>query len=310
MPGANVFRVTFDKLDTNHALKLQLNYVKGGKTIRQTHVIGESPYYFSIDLPDFKLREVERYYDQEFGKEEVMMRSYSLRVVPRKGTAIGRSLSADQAEAAFSKACPHPYVAVNRLNQKIIKDARREQHPRQTSGFLPQSVERREPDDRMKELIKQVRDEVSRNGGHSPRVWVACQELGNYPAAVDFLIEILPRTQIDMTIYACKALAQIGDKKAIPALLAKWKKHGQRGAPGTRYIPDALVACGAGPQVVPALVAPLKTMRFDFRFHVAHALGKIGGPGAVTTLEDLAEGDPFAAVRAEAKRGLRQLRTR
>ena len=82
----------------------------------------------------------------------------------------------------------------------------------------------------------------------------------------------------------CKALAQIGNRRAIEPLLAKWNRA-PRGAPGTRYIPDALAAIGDR-RVVPHLIAPLKRCRFDYRFHIAHALGVLGGPDAEEALED------------------------
>ena len=81
------------------------------------------------------------------------------------------------------------------------------------------------------------------------------------------------------------------------------------GAPGTRYIPDALAVIGDR-RAVPALTTKLKVVRFDFRFHIARALGMLGGPLAEEALEDLAENDPFPAVRAEAKSALKKLRSR
>ena len=60
--------------------------------------------------------------------------------------------------------------------------------------------------------------------------------------------------------------------------------------------------------MVPDLVAPLKRCRFDYRFHIAHALGVLGGPQAEQALEDLAANDPFPAVREEAARALHGLR--
>lgn len=70
-----------------------------------------------------------------------------------------------------------------------------------------------------------------------------------------------------------------------------------------RYIPDAVAAIG-DPSVVPQLVAPLPRCRFDYRFHIAHALGVLGGPEAEAALEDLARHDPLPAVRHEARRAL------
>ena len=97
--------------------------------------------------------------------------------------------------------------------------------------------------------------------------------------------------------------------------LKKWELA-PRGAPGTRYIPDALAeicrrqaAESDRPavwdeRVVPALAGKLEHVRFDFRLHVARALGVIGGPQARKTLQDLAQSDPFPAVRSQAKAAL------
>ncbi|MBN1441144.1 MAG: HEAT repeat domain-containing protein, partial [Planctomycetes bacterium] len=136
--------------------------------------------------------------------------------------------------------------------------------------------------------------------------WIRMEELGAWPAAVDFILEELPRADIDMTLFICKSLARIGDPKAIPPLLAKWKRA-PGGAPGTRYIPDALAAIGDR-SVVPELIAPLERCRFDFRLHIARALGILGGDDAALALENLAANDPFPAVREEARRALEAMR--
>jgi len=47
---------------------------------------------------------------------------------------------------------------------------------------------------------------------------------------------------------------------------------------------------------------------FDYRFHIVHALGRLGGPEARRALEDLARNDPFRAVREEAARALKEMR--
>jgi hypothetical protein len=75
-------------------------------------------------------------------------------------------------------------------------------------------------------------------------------------------------------------------------------------APGTRYIPDVL-ALFDNQLVVPHLVKAIRHGRCDFRFHIAHALGKLGGSQAKTALEYLAEHDPFRAVRELAKETLK-----
>ena len=62
--------------------------------------------------------------------------------------------------------------------------------------------------------------------------------------------------------------------------------------------------------VVPQLLAPLKKCRFDYRFHIAHALGELGGPRAEKALEELVADDPFPGVREEARRALAKLRAK
>ena len=176
---------------------------------------------------------------------------------------------------------------------------------RQTNGFFPQAGPGTLDDDaKMKELIAYLnKGRVHRNLG---RQWLAAEQLGDYPKAVDALLEALPAANIDLTLFICKALARNPDKKMIEPLLRKWERA-PRGSPGTRYIPDVLAAIGDR-SVVPALVARLKHCRFEHRFHVAHALGILGGPAAETALADMAANDPFKAVREEAERARKALR--
>jgi hypothetical protein len=77
--------------------------------------------------------------------------------------------------------------------------------------------------------------------GDTAERWLASEDLGNYPAAMDARLAEFPKADIDLTLFITKALAQIDDRRAIGPLLEKWKRA-PRGAPGTRYIPDALAA--------------------------------------------------------------------
>ena len=131
--------------------------------------------------------------------------------------------------------------------------------------------------------------------------------------------------------YVVMGLAQIADKKAVRPLMKEWKKslkeykdgsktkwrtvRGWGGikvrtvsaiGQGIRYIPDALGEIGDR-SVVPEMVALLKEVRFDSRFHIARALGMLGGPEAKKALKDLARNDPFRAVREEAQAALENL---
>ncbi len=134
--------------------------------------------------------------------------------------------------------------------------------------------------------------------------WVAAEDLGNYPAAIDVLLQAFPGATGDLKLHICKALAQIKDQRASKPLLEVWSRA-PSGAPGTRYIPDVLAAIGDD-RVVPALVAPLHRLRFDYRFHIADALGKLGGKAAGAALEDLAANDPFPAIRQHARQMLQR----
>jgi len=186
----------------------------------------------------------------------------------------------------------------------------------QSNGFLPQSRAVLHDEAAMKALIEKFR-----KGSEA-----AAQELGNYPEAIDALIEGLPGAHCDMTFSICKALAQIADRKAVGPLLVAWKSAmqavkdnpgmdlnrltgGPQKSPGTRYIPDVLAAIGDR-SVVPQLVEGLSVFRFDYRFHVAHALGILGGPEAEKALEDMAARDPTPAVREEAACALQVLRAK
>jgi HEAT repeat protein len=204
----------------------------------------------------------------------------------------------ETAEKKFKESSPHP-IGNKLIRRKIMK------HPEtdilQTNGFFPQFTHLRRSKREYQRLLVQFKE----GPDSSPKRWQAAEMLGNYPQAIDILLETLPTANIDLTLFICKALAQIKDKKAIGQLLEKWEMAPD-GSPGTRYIPDVLAAIG-DPSVIPELVAKLKYVRFDYRFHIAHALGKLGGPLARRTLEDLAQHDPFPAVREEAKEALKRL---
>ncbi|KPJ72004.1 MAG: hypothetical protein AMS14_08710 [Planctomycetes bacterium DG_20] len=122
---------------------------------------------------------------------------------------------------------------------------------------------------------------------------------------MDPLVKALSGADGDKTIYICKALARIGDRQAVPALLDKWERQRVSAAPGSRYVPDALAACG-DQAAVPALVKPLRTLRLDYRFHVIHALGVLGGSQAKEALAYLAENDPHYANRVLAREFLKR----
>jgi HEAT repeat protein len=296
-PGENVVRVTADRLIKGQSLALSIDYTVNGKPLTAGRFIRTFPYYFKITVPDVP-EQVEKNYDYHWNEGAVQMQSIRMKLSPPHPdpivpTPVHPSLPEAEGAAAFKTASPHPADMTNRKIKKAT-----ETHVRQTSGFFPQAGPgTMKPDDRMKELLKHL------NGGLPTRNlrahWSACEDLGDYPAAVDDLLAALPKANIDTTLFICKALARNPHKKMIGPLLKKWRLL-ERGSPGTRYIPDVLAAIGDR-SVVPELIKPLKKLRFDYRFHIAHALGKLGGPEAKKALTDLAKNDPLRANREFAQ---------
>ena len=309
MPGENCFKVTADRIARGHALKLRIDYELNGKPMKSEHTIARLPYFFRIDAAGVKLRAI-RNYDQDFGNEAARMISYRMSLAPAEGAAAEGPLKGEPAARKFRQSFPHPADMTNQRASKTV-----EADPMQTSGFFPQSRAVSDDKEQMQKLIRQLRT------GATMARWAAADELGSHPEAIDILCRTLPGADLDLTLFIVKALAQIGDRKAIDPLLAKWA-HAPRYSPGTRYIPDALAEickrsatpsrppAAVDPRVVPALVGKLRQVRFDFRFHIAHALGELGGPLAEKTLKELAEKDPFPAVREEAKAALEKLQGR
>jgi hypothetical protein len=294
-PGENVLKVTADKIAEGLALELKVNYRVHGRPHQESRLIRQFPYYFKIDVPDVA-ESVHEDYDQHFNDGPLQMSSITMGLkLAGEGRAQSPSLPQRKALAGFALSSPHP---ADMTHRKAAEQP--ETDVRQTCGFFPQSDRVLDDAQALSTLLGEL------SGGDVERRWLAAEELGNYPKALDALLAALPRADGDQTLFLCKALAQIKDKKAVGPLLKKWQGV-PRGAPGTRYIPDALAAIGDR-RVVPALIAPLKRCRFDFRFHIAHALGSLGGPEAQQALEDLARNDPFPAVREEAKRALAALR--
>ena len=299
-PGENVVRVTADTIRDDVFLELRIDYKVNGKPAKMVRFVRRFPHYFRINVPKVPER-VLKNYDKHWNDGAVQMTAINLGLVPVGAPAVMHpSLDRAKAQGKFEIAAPHP---ADMTRRRICKKS--ETDVRQTNGFFPQAGPGTLDDDaKMKELIGYLnKGRVHRNLG---RQWLAAEQLGDYPKAVDALLEALPPANIDLTLFICKALARNPDRTMIGPLLRKWERA-PRGSPGTRYIPDVLAAIGDR-SVVPALVARLKHCRFDHRFHIAHALGILGGPAAETALEDLATNDPFKAVREEAERARKALR--
>ncbi len=283
-PGTNYLRVTADSMPKGAALKLAIDYSLKGVTRHVEREITDFPYYFTINAPDAKPH-ISGNYDQNFNTGELRMISYSMSLAAETPPEKVPSLREEDVIKEFRKPSPHPSDMNRKKPRKPF-----ETDPIQTNGFFPQSRAVLHNKERMQGLLRNVSK------------WKNAQELGNYPAAVTVLCKKLPGANGDVTLFIVKALAQIGDPRAVEPLLKKWKRV-PKDAPGTRYIPDALAAIG-DQRAVPELIKPLKRLRFDFRFHIAYALSILGGPEARKTLKELAENDPFPAIREFAQRAL------
>jgi hypothetical protein len=305
-PGRNVVRVTADRIPEGRTLMVRIRYTIRGRLFEVTQTPRQSPFYFRIDTPD--VEPVVLYnYDARWNDGALRMDSIKVWLAPPPEMhPAGQPVILNRAacEAAFRAPSPHP------ADMTLLRPVKRpETDVRQTNGFFPQAGPgTKEPDPRMKELIEIVRSRPPRRDGHEGqmRQWVAAEELGNYPAAMNALLAKLPRSGPDLTVFICKALARNPDPEMIPALLRKWR-HAPWGSPGTRYIPDVLAAIGDA-SVVPRLVERMPKCRFDFRLHIAYACGKLGGPEAERALELIARHDPLRANREFAREQLERLR--
>ncbi len=294
-PGENVIAVTADTISNGNTedpgLELEMAWRLEGELHREIRFIRRFPHSFKITLPQYA--EVLRdNYDQHWNEGSLQMESLRMRLL-EKGEE-SPSLDAAEVKKAFLAPSPHPAEMPGKH-----PSPRSEIDVRETSGFFPQKSGALRDAEAMKILMEKLR------GGSAEERWLAAEDLGNYPEALDVLLEVFPSADIDLTLFLCKALAQIKNPKARGPLLEKWRRA-PRGAPGTRYIPDVLAAIGDR-SVVQELIAPLKRCRFDYRFHIAHALGILGGPEAEKALRDLAANDPFPAVRKEAGKALEAL---
>lgn len=303
MPGENILKVSADAIAPGKALALTMDYSVKGKPYTERHRITDFPYFFRVQVPGAKA-EIRKNYDRDFGSGDIRMGAIALRLVEAKPSAAlpPSVVDAEYARKAFSKANPHP-AGDMLLNRRKMKQT--ESDITQTNGFFPQpNPFALAGGDRANHVAGLV-ERLQTGKDWAPDTWRAAEELGNYPEAIDALLAELPEANIDLTVFVCKALAQLKDPKAIDPLLDKWRMVPE-GAPGNRYIPDALAAIG-DPRVVPDLASKLKHVRFDYRFHIAHALGKLGGDAAHRALFDLSQNDPFPAVRREAEGWLREL---
>lgn len=297
MPGENVLRVTADRFPAEQMLEVEVSWRVDGEAHKVVKRIGRVPFYFDINTGEIE-QEYPKSFHLRFNDLRLQMDAIRMRLVPADGAKADESLAAAVGEAKFRQACPHPASFPDRKIQK---------HPEadvmQTSGFFPQGRLALHDGGDMDSLIEQMRtgaDEMAR--------WRAIDDLADYPGSVNTMLEMVPTADLDILMHICKVLAQHPHKKMIPALLARWERA-PAGSPGTRYIPDVLAAIGDR-SVVPELIRPLKGLRFDHRFHVAYALGILGGEQAEAALADMAANDPAPYVRQLAAEALSSLSSR
>jgi hypothetical protein len=296
LPGENVLRIAADKIAAGRALEVEVRYRVHGKPLSVTRRTSRFPHYFKIDVPGVTSRVLQNY-DRDFNNDALQMESIRLKLVPA-GPGEDTSLPEAEALPKFQQSHPNPQLA-ELVVKKEVQDY--ESDVIQVSGFFPHSHAVWTDKGKYAKLVETFKT------GKAVERWLAAEDLGNYPEAIGLLCEALPGADSDLTIFIVKALAQIKDKRALTPLLEKWRRE-PAGAPGTRYIPDALAAIGDA-SVVPALIKPLKVCRFDYRSHIAYALGILGGATAEAALEDLARNDPLRAVREQADEALKKLRS-
>jgi len=307
MPGENIIKISADAIPEDTALKLQINYEVNGEKKNITRNIVSFPHYFRVDikgLPQDKLKNP--YYLAKFGgsgsfnlpEHPLRMHSVKAELVPRSSADADESMSAKEAEPFFKKAYPIPYT----WDRKMVHKDKIPEYESEVSGFFPQFPR---TDDQPKDPVAYynwLADHIGR--ADPPLIKIKDDSVKD---AVAWCIEKFPKVHSLHKLGLCNALAHFRDKRAIPVLLEYWKKAPASG-PGDRYIPDTLAAIG-DPSVVPALVAEVKRLRYDYRVHVAHALGILGGKEAVKALESFAENDPNISVRSEAERNLKKLKS-
>jgi len=211
--------------------------------------------------------------------------------VPAAGAKADESMPAEKAEAFFKKAYPNP----NTHDRRMARKEKIPEYESEVSGFFPQ----------LPKIDGQPADPLEYYNWLLDRIGTSDAKLPKLPAGtdpIDWCLKKLPRAHGGHTTGICNVLAHFADKRTTPALLAKWAQAPRYG-PGDRYIPDALAAIGDR-SVVPALVGRVKSLTIDYRIHVAHALGILGGKQAREALQSMAEKDPNISVRGEAKRAL------
>lgn len=304
MPGNNVFKVSADAVESGKALELKMTYKVEGKSVLKKQVISRFPHYFNIQVPD-QISGIRKNFGKKFNLGTTKMETIRFRLIDiLKSTPLtDSSLDPKKAEQFFLTSSPHPAGDILIKNKEIKSVSK---SGAKCDGFFPQSGTFDYKGNDKATRIQNLMNKLKFGNDSDPKTWRAAERLGNYPEALPALLEELPKANIDLTLYICKALSRIKSPESIEPLLNKWEQA-PAGSPGTRYIPDVLAAVG-DQKVVPDLVKKLKKVRFDYRFHIARALGVLGGDEAEKALYDLSVNDPFPAVREIAGQALLELK--
>jgi hypothetical protein len=299
LPGRNLLKISAERMEPGTALELAITYTVNGKPHTVTRTIGKFPHFFEIDIAGVSSEHLKKMRSKvtRFNVKSwpLRMTAITMRLVPAKAGKLDSSLPLKPSQVTFASKYPHPFSPLRkRLNKRSPT------LNSQVSGFLPQVP--RPPAVRKLNAQEKIEFDKLLTG---LRRWDKAQALGAYPQALEPLCKALKRANGDLAIFICKALAQLGNPKAVPALRAKWKRSLVNHSPGTRYVPDALAACGDR-SAVPDLLRPMKSLRCDYRFHIIRAVGILGGDQAKEALKYAAKHDPHRAVREMAKTFLKQ----
>jgi len=128
----------------------------------------------------------------------------------------------------------------------------------------------------------------------------AVRQIEHEPIAVPILADTVVAAGGDLGLYVAKALGELGDRRAVPALIAAAKQGDE---PALRGIVEALGRIGDA-SAAPILIGLLQTGKEDVRLEAAIALGRLRDPSATAALKKASESDPLGYVREAAAKAL------
>ncbi len=308
LPGENVYELSAASLRPGSALRFTLEYEVNGKTKSISRTVEDFPHYFRVDIEGLPAQKLKTpYYMTNMGgkssfnlpEHPLRMHSMRLELVPLAAAKLDESMPAAEARPFFEKSYPNPHEYPRKMVAKADKIPKYES---QISGFVPQIPRTPDQPADPREYYNWLVDNLGTTDAKLPKAGEDVKDV------IAWCMEKYPGCHNLHTMGFTNVFAHFRDKRTVPVMLEKWKKAPKYG-PGDRYIPDALAAMGDR-SVIPALTAPLKRLRFDYRVHIAHALGVLGGDEAVKTLQMMAREDPNISVRGEARRQLENLKKR